>query len=283
MKTNAYATIALLSLILYSCSSTSYFYQVYKTESSENLTHSGSLIKYEDGNCTIAYNLWADGGDIGFSVYNKTDNNIFINKDECFFVLNGVSYNYYKNRIYSSTSSRGVTAAAMNSSSVGVSGFNNPWGLFRSNGQGAAVSASTSNGSSYSVSFVEEVKVCIPPKTTKDFSEHSVNSIPFRHCDITRYPGSKEIKPVSFTKDSTPLTFSNRISYSFGERSETRIVENEFYIKEITNFPKNKVTEKDYEVYCGKKSSELSEYFINPSPDQFYVRYSDSQITWIKL
>ncbi len=86
----------LFALILNGCSS-SYFYQVYETRLPDNVNMKDGKLYYEDQNCQITYNLWGDKGVIGFSFYNKSDKNIYINLEECFFVKNGVAYDYYKN------------------------------------------------------------------------------------------------------------------------------------------------------------------------------------------
>ncbi len=63
-------------------------------------SNENSLI-YEDDNCIVSYNLWAERGDIGFRCYNKTNSNIYVNLEESFFILNGIAHDYFKNRVYS--------------------------------------------------------------------------------------------------------------------------------------------------------------------------------------
>lgn len=55
----------------------------------------GGLL-YEDDSCTIFYNFWENGGNIGFKFYNKTDKIIDIDLNRSFFVKNGVAYDYYQ-------------------------------------------------------------------------------------------------------------------------------------------------------------------------------------------
>src|SRR5690554_7809005 len=88
--------LAFLTLLLSSCTTT--FYQVYKAKPIDNLTTSDSSLVYEDENCMVSYNLWDDGGNVGFKFYNKTDQDIFVNLEESFFIVNGVANDYYKDR-----------------------------------------------------------------------------------------------------------------------------------------------------------------------------------------
>ena len=68
--------IALISILFSSCTVKSY-YQVYKATPTNNLVTQDKLLVYEDENCKVSYDLWVDGGDIGFEFYNKTDQNIY--------------------------------------------------------------------------------------------------------------------------------------------------------------------------------------------------------------
>jgi len=58
-----------------------YYIQVYKATPTKELTTNEYSLIYEDNNCKVSYNLWAEGGNIGFSFYNKTDQNIFLNME----------------------------------------------------------------------------------------------------------------------------------------------------------------------------------------------------------
>ena len=78
-------------LIFSSCATTS-FYQVYDVKPiNESITKS-DLLFFEDENCKITYNLWSNGGNIGFNFYNKTDSKIYVKLNESNFILNGFVY-----------------------------------------------------------------------------------------------------------------------------------------------------------------------------------------------
>ena len=91
---------AIMILLLTSCGPTIYF-QVYQVAPGDKMKSNENSLIYEDDNCIVSYNLWAERGDIGFKVYNKTNSNIYVNLEESFFILNGIAHDYFKNRVYS--------------------------------------------------------------------------------------------------------------------------------------------------------------------------------------
>ena len=74
-------------------------------------------------------------------------------------------------------------------------------------------------------------------------------------------------------KDESPFIFSNRITYRVGESAEPVQFENEFYVSEITNYPRKEVVKEDFDKFCGEKSEEKYEFFKIKSPDRFYIMY----------
>ena len=91
--------LPILVMLISSCAVTEY-YQVFQTNT-ENGILDKNRIMFEDKNCSVYYNLWAEGGDVGFSIYNKTENDLTIYLTKSFFVLNGIAYEYYQNRTFS--------------------------------------------------------------------------------------------------------------------------------------------------------------------------------------
>ncbi len=258
-----------------SCSSTSY-YQVYKTTASEKINVKDNALVYEDQNCVISYNFWENEGNIGFRFFNKTDKNIYLNLEESFFVLNGVSNNYYKSRIFTNSQSTGFVVSKGATASKSVSG-NNFLDLFQTTLLSANSSAGKTGSSGTSVSYNEEKIVCIPPQTAKIISEYNINEYLFRDCDLFLYPTKKQLKSKSFTKSSSPIIFSNIISYNLAQSDTQNKIQNEFFVSEITNLPESEMYSSRYDEYCGKKSSFKSKYFAEQSPNNFYIRYINKQ------
>ena len=69
MKSQKILFASLIAALLTSCASTSYF-QVYKASTSNKLVNKGNLLIYEDENCKVSYDLWGEGGNIGFKFLN---------------------------------------------------------------------------------------------------------------------------------------------------------------------------------------------------------------------
>jgi hypothetical protein len=279
MKTNkSFILAATIALFLTSCATTS-FYQVYKATPSDNLITKDNYLVYEDDNCKVSYNLWDEGGNIGFRFYNKTNKNIYLNLEESFFILNRISYDYYKNRVFTNSSTSGATTARSAAASKSVTGINY-LDLLQTNRIQAANSVGLMASSGYSISYNEEKVICIPSKTSKFITEYNINESLFRDCDLFKYPTKKQIKLKSFSKAESPIVFSNRIAYTVGQTENLIKFENEFYVTEISNYPESEILESKYDEYCGQKSMTMSKYFKNVSPDKFYIKYTKDMDTW---
>lgn len=272
MKTRSLILFVFISLFMTSCT-TSYFYQEYKTIPYGNLDVKHDYMVYQDDNCKISYNLWKNGGDIGFEIYNKTDEDIYLNMSQSYFVINGIAYNYYKNRVYTSSNSTGVISSNSKAVSTSVTGINY-FNLGQTNNISAASSAGIHSSSAYSVSYEEPELICIPSRTSKIISEYNINKYLFRDCKLYKYPNKRQINTINFEKNDSPIVFSNRISYSVGGDGKKIEIENKFYVSEITNYPKTVFLTSRYDVYCDQKSNISTKYFIKYSADKFYIKYS---------
>jgi len=113
--------IAVIAVFLTSCATTS-FYQVYKAVPTDKSIKTENYLIYEDDNCKISYNFWGEGGNIGFYIYNKTNENVYLNLEQSFFVLNGIAYDYFKNRVYTHSTSSGSSASKVR--------WSNPFGQY---------------------------------------------------------------------------------------------------------------------------------------------------------
>lgn len=269
---------AMIAVLLTSCVTTS-FYQVYKAVPSDNSIIKDNYLVYEDENCKVSYNFWSEGGNIGFLFYNKTDNNVYLNLNESFFVLNGVAYDYFKNRVFTHSTSSGATSSSAATASKSVTGINF-LDLLQTNRIQATSGVGLMSSSGYSVSFNEEKYVCVPAKTSKMITEYKINDYLYRDCDLFKYPTKKQVKSKSFTKIESPIIFSNRITYTIEQSEEKVKFENEFYVSEISNYPEGEIFESKYDEFCGQKSTTTTRYFKNVSPDKFYIKYTKGTDPW---
>jgi hypothetical protein len=244
---------------LTSCVSTN-FIQVYKTETDKKLVYKDSLYVYEDDNCIVSYNLWEEGGNIGFKIYNKTDKNIYLNLKECFFVINGIANDYYKNRVVSYSGGVGTASSFSNYYTIGATGIDKN-----------SLSKSLSFG--YSVSISQNEQIIIPPKSAKLLSEYNINNDLIRTCDLLKYPKKRDIKTASFSKEQSPLVFGNRLAYCLEGSANPIRSNHDFYVSEITNYPEKVAYERSSIEFCGQKSTETIQRIKYTSSDKFYIKY----------
>lgn len=278
MNTQKFLFTALISAMLTSCGSASYF-QVYKAKPSEALVNENNRLIYEDDNCKVLYDLWDQGGDIGYQFYNKSNENIYLNLEESFFILNGISFNYYQNRVFTNSQNSGTSSTRQASASKSVLGLNY-LGLLQANSLESTSNIGMVNSAGKSVSYTEEKIIIVPPHSSKIISEYSINESIFRDCDLLKYPSKKEIRSVSFSRENSPIVFSNRIAYSLGESNTLIKFENEFYVTEISNYPESEIVESSYDEYCDQKSAVKTPYIKDVSADKFYIKYTKGQDYW---
>lgn len=262
-------------LIMSSCASS--FYQVYDVKPIERSVTKTDELFYADKNCKITYNLWAEEGNIGFNFYNKSDSVIYVKLNESNFILNGFAHDYFKNRTFTVSESKSASTSTKATGSVAVTGVNT-FDNVQTNKVKSSSAAHLSSSVGYAVSTKEDSIIRIPPQTTKRISEYSINDKLIRDCDLLKYPKAKKVKTVSYTKENSPLVFSNRITYEVNGHS--KVVENEFYVSEITNYPESKFFESKEEEFCGQKSSFQTKYYKFYDIDRFYIKYKKNGDFW---
>lgn len=268
------AVVALLT----SCDVTSNYYQIYKTNTSENMIKKGDFLVFEDENCLVSYNLWDNGGNVGFNIYNKSNKNLYLNLEESFFIFNGIANNYYKNRVFSSSLNSGATYATSVVTSRSVTGYNY-FNLLQTNKVALSSNTAIVSASGQSVSYNEEKIVNIPPKASKYIVEYAINNSLYRNCDLYKYPTKKQINTKSFTKADSPIAFSNKIAYYIDTPDQLIKFDNSFFVSEITNYPESEAFYSKKDENCGQISITKSYYFNDKSPDKFYMKYVKGQDT----
>lgn len=270
--------LGLFAAFITSCAPQTYF-QVYKASPTHEMEANSASLVYEDDHCMVFYNLWADGGNMGFRFYNKTDQNIYLYLDQSFFVINGMAHDYYKNRVFTNSSNLASSVTRSGVASASLSGIT-ALGLLQTNSLTTAKSAVASTSSGSAVSYHEAPVVCIPSKTSKIFVEYSINNVPYRSCDLFRYPNRKQISTQTFTKEDSPFVFSNRLLYTVGEGSVPIGFTNEFYVTEITNLPEREMFDAHNEEFCGQKSMTPTRVYTKVSPARFFIQYTKGGDIW---
>ena len=277
-----------LFLLITSCAPINNF-QLYKTEA-PNLKVDKGLLVFEDSVCSISYDLWSKNGNPTFLFYNKSDHLISIDLSECFFVLNGISYDYFQNRTYtySSVTSRTngslVASENTNSTTTSTNSANSYFSKISTNSKGKSSTQSlsstqssmsnTTNSVGYSVSKAEQNVIKIPSKSGKIISEFSIVSNIFRHQDLLKYTAFKEIDSMQFTNETSPFVFLNIITYQFDAMlNSKKTVQNSFYVSSILNMRDEEFYFWDYTESFGKKTGIKSQFFKYKSPSNFYLPY----------
>lgn len=265
MKKLYLAAIA-VSLLLSSCSKV--FYQVYNTEAPGMVEDESSLV-YENEDCRLLYNLWAEGGNAGFVIQNKTEKDLFLILSQTFFIKNGKAFDYFKNREYANTESidysSGITASGKFYDLVNI------WGDWHKVPKGLSFKTGKVKGRSSTITTKEASVVCIPAHSYKFIKEYSISDRLIKTCDRRQLYPKRESRPVYFTKEDSPLSFKNRISYSFDkDGGALKHIENEFWISEVINYSKKKALDKKKYKECEGDYTEIIYVFNVASPKKFY-------------
>lgn len=248
--------ILLFSLLLIMTSCTSYLvqYQVYTVKS--DLKQGNGSLKYENEDCILHYNLWAEGGNPGFVMENKTDSDIFVLMDRSFYIHNGIAYNYYNNREIT----KGYASTYHESINIDGKVIYPYYSIFSPIDATKKVGYSTNHVSSITVK--EEPVICIPP--------HSAKYIPvyYRISDETLYQdGETKI-------ENSPYIFRNRISYSLNDDDYIKHIENKFWVSDIEDIkPNPQKTVNSVKENKDKNNRASVNKILSESPNKFYIEY----------
>ncbi len=275
MKTKIYYFVVLM-IVMSSC--TSLYYQFYKTAPIGDIIKVDNKLVFENDDCRVIYDFWSEGGNVGFTFLNKTDEIIQIKLDKCFFVLNGFANDYFKNREFTYSSTTSLLNSSTNSSTTSTAIVNSA-----ALGQITSISKTSNrlSSSGHSVTTHEEKDVFIPPHSVKYISEYIINNSLYRDCDMSLTPTKKQKIPIKFSLENSPYIFRNLITYSLGESADSKKVDNGFYVQEISNCPESEAFKLEYETICGHETMKQIKVFKIASPDMFYVKYNmDNEIDY---
>lgn len=267
------------------------FYQQIATLSSENVElKSDGTFAYEDAMVTIEYDFWSEEGKFSFLVTNNTDDNLYLNLGESYFVNNGYAHDYYQARTYvytsrtATASSTSASAAVSGSASVGANkNFASVYGgivnvgaaLSASKGYGASKTYARASESGVSVEFAEQALVCIPAHSSKSFEEFSVASSVFRECGFVRDPSKKETSVREFTDLTSPRVFENRLVFQLGDI--TLPITNVFYVSEYQNIAYDNATEYVKVENCDGTKRDVKVHTMSAN-NKFYITYDKTDL-----
>jgi hypothetical protein len=213
----------LLSFLILTISSCKTYVQVYETKAVNSELQNECYI-YENDSLKITYTFWAQNGVLAFALYNKLDKPIYLDWKKSAYINNTIKLNYWNDEMQSSTISYGNYS------------YNGP------DLRPGQISGNTKNISATNTVKPERISF-IPPKS--NLYKSQFNLLPFPISLNTDASFSEEVLnsntvvktkvfTTNYTKENTPLTFRNYLTFSYSEDFKTEFyIDNEFYVESI--------------------------------------------------
>lgn len=284
MKKNIITIGAAIAVMLAVTSCKQSLYQVYTVES-DNVETNELYMSQKNSDIELNYYLWADHGNPGFLITNKTDKIVYVDLSKSFFTINGMTQDYYLNREWTSSKSLGATKSAESSASASATLHGSLYYNFsKYNGP---VTGTVSNGISESLSYLqskgmvikEKDVVAIPPHSSKIVAEYIIVTSALSNCALNTTSVNEASQ--TYTKEQTPYNFSNYISYRVEDGAE-QAIESNFWVSKIQNVKEsNEILKKTINM-CGDKVTTTS--FRDNRPNKFYITLKDvkNKPDWLK-
>ena len=247
--------------------------------------------RYNEEDIVVDYNFWSKNGQVSFVITNNSDSDVYVDLSRSFLVVNGMTFDYFQNRTYSSNASSTVVSSsaygASNTFAVANGIANALSSHYGSSGLSTAFStvSETSTTTSHSrrstssstinrgVEFAEKEGVWVPAHSSRHFCEFSLLEAPYRQCGLARNPSRREDASVAFTENNTPFAFDNMLMLVV-DGAERRLV-NSFFIERITNLPEEQTYEEKSDVDCnGRSTGEKIRIHKYGSANRFYINYN---------
>ncbi|WP_157754582.1 hypothetical protein [Salinivirga cyanobacteriivorans] len=227
------------------------------TTTSDDVNKKNSNLVYENPDVRITYNLWSEHGNSSFWVHNKSNTDVLIDLNRSHLIINGVAHTYFQSRIFTTIDESSISAGQ-------VSGLANRY-------------SKSELSIKHTEEKIEQEQVRIPPGAAKKVTGFSIMKNIYRDCDLIRITDRKENSMKKFTKDASPLVFSNLITYR-RENNDAVLqkIEHEFYISQIINYPAGSFIDTRPIEFCGEKNSEtVEEYYKFRDPASFFIKYTN--------
>lgn len=249
-KVMKFLAIFAVVFMMVSCNTT--YYQVYDIQS-ENLSQYDNSLVYENEDCKVMYNFWSENGKVKFSVYNKTNKDIFIDMEKTFLIVNNQANDYYKGITY-------------------IKGYTDGFEL--------SYSKSTKRKETITgTTATKEKEVeCIPANSFKVIDKCSIDPKILLTCDKKRDFPSNAKDVQTYEQNTTPYSVTNHIAYSF-DKDNIHYIDNMFWVSKITNYPQNKVMETVKNECYSTSTNNKNKQFIIGGPNKFYITYNKKDIT----
>lgn len=268
MKNFKIVFLLLISILSFTACSPMY-YQVYNIESDDTIKKDNNFV-FSNEDCEIKYDFWGEGGDLFFIFTNKTDKDICINLERSCFILNNFAHNYYESEV---SITRSIATLHEFGKVAGASYSISDRRTSEAISVAAAASSLSKKTSSTSVETKKPNKIWIPANSSKAISEFKILTNAFLDCSDADIPSKNLTKLGNYTKNNSPLIFSNRIVYHFANDSKDKIVENKFWIADYINYNKRQIFETFKTRNCITGLNEKQKIFKVQKPYSFYNVY----------
>ena len=220
-----------------SCQTT--YYQICEVSSNDVAYHNGELgVDAKDFH--IAYNLWSEDGYLNFSLYNRTERNMYVILNKSSFIRNEKVFDYYSNTYESVL--------------LGLETMS----LIKTVGQVPVI--------------------CIPPRSRKQIKGFALSPDIITFEDRLMLFPKDSTNVIVFAETNSPLRFRNRIAYSFDEDlASVGYVDNTFWVSSICNYTLKTATCIKGESSSVGKRTNRQRTFKACAPNRFYKRYGKSR------
>ena len=256
-----------MALFMTSCNKT--YYQIVDVKSA-NIQKENDHYVFNDGTCKVMYNFWSEGGNAGFTIENLSDEIVYVDLRNTFFIKNGMASDYFGSRCFSNGKSRQET----NGKSVSAAAYG-VWNVWPLDGLDGAISAQSSSfvsyGSNSNITVIEKPVVAIPPHSLKSFSEYKIMEDVIQDCSVNLMVFKNHPDGMTHTESDSPICFKNYITYRKGEKGEAKAVSNDFYVGGFTNYFAQDIMKAKK---SGCKNTSIKSHCDKYAPDRFYVKYN---------
>ncbi len=242
------------------------------------------MVYYENEDCRISYNLWSEQGTVTFSILNKTDSIISIDLTKTFFIRNGLSNPYFQARQWTKKTTVGrKTTTIKNNTNVNYNASEYPDIMYpeiqhytsNTNINSKTTASTFTTTASKSESKIEQQIIRIAPHSLYYLSEFYLRTKPFFDCDLKTHPMYNKQSSIRYTQETTPLQFSNYITYKVGDKAQQHI-ENKFYVSKVSNFQAKSLKNKVRISQCGKYRGKEHIYIfpVENKTTAFFIPYT---------
>lgn len=238
-------TLSAVMIMMAAVSCGTYYQQIARV-SSPNVKMADERFSYSSDNITITYDFWSVGGEVLFSIENKTGEDIILDLSRSFFILNGEAYDYFRNR---------VRVYELTEQVLEISTFDKQ--VYED---------------SRRAEYAEPSEVTIPAHSKKTFGEYNVTDDEYIQCGFIRNPRGREVSILDFESYTSPWVIENRLMLEIDEQDFP--ITNSFYISELQNIIEDDVVKTEQVTNCkGRSSDKTVKINIMAAPNRFYIPY----------